>query len=161
MKEMRKWLKLASQASSKIKNLGLKAEINYLYGLLTSHDADYSRASKYFSQARKLYEKHLDADGAIRSLVELGKLAVKEDNLEKALDYFELAYQQDAEAGLDQYTGMCYYFIGDVALRSEDYLLAEQWFVKALDLAREKGDETLAAKIYRSLTYVQQELSNS
>lgn len=143
-------------------------------GIIYALKKDYKEADIKFKKALKFKIEIKNKEGIARmynnigsniqnqgvAFLKLGKKEQAKSNFELALKNYFTGLKIQEEIGDKRSIAMSYSNIGGIYFYVPDYLLAKQWFKKALILSKELGDKYLIKEIYSGLADTDEKLGN-
>ncbi|MCP4130342.1 MAG: tetratricopeptide repeat protein [bacterium] len=147
-------------ALSVARQLNMDSDISALLQSL----AEFSRKSRNFTEAEKLFLRYAEVKKAANDLEEeaaawhqLGIIAQEQRNFDNAEKWYLKAMEIFEKQGNEHRAAMTYHQLGTIAQQQRDFDNAEKWYRKALEIEKKQGNEHGAASTYHNLGIIAQE----
>ncbi len=128
---------LAHEAALTLEDTNKIAESLYHIGLAATEQARYADARKSFEQSQSLFQNELNStDGVVRTTLQLGRIALEQDDLQRAGQLLSDGYHLAMEDGDSVQVATSAYRRARIAYRVGDYAAAEELVREALKLFR-------------------------
>ena len=121
---------------------------------------EYAAAIPRFEEALETFEKLESPFYCAIIWSELANCYLNVDEPEKALQFFQKAESVFLESGATPNYQVCLANIGNVYLYRREFLIAISYYQRALELARQLGDQLSISKWLRNLSQAYSQLGN-
>ena len=134
-------LKALADKAKNAEDKGLASEIYYNLGLFEQYNYNKAKAVYFMQKAFEMNQQTEDIESFGNIMTGMGNIALSNSEYEQALDYFNQALQAAEQQGNRFSESVLHYNIAET-YRSNDQLdLAQDAFLRTIEISREIGDE--------------------